>query len=142
MRLGHRRKGFSLISLLSLLLFICSVVPLQAQRDFRHSLVRVHLDREFSGVVHEGRYIPQIRVQEVVELQGAIIDSQGHIVSYVGSYWPELSVPGAEVSVTTFDGKKHSAQLVGIDERIALVVLESRAIEGHALKFGPALKEN
>jgi serine protease Do len=124
------------------LLFFCSLVSLQAQKDSRHSLVRVYLDREFSGVVHESRYIPQIRVQEVAELQGAIIDAQGHIISYVGSYWPELTVPGAQVSVTTFDGKKHSAELVGIDERIALVVLESRGIEGHALKFSPSLQEN
>ena len=137
-----RALSFLFFSCFFALLFFCSLVSLQAQRDFRHSLVRVYLDREFSGVVHEGRFIPQIRVQEVAELQGAIIDSKGHIVAYVGSYWPELSVPGADVSVTTFDGKKHSAQLVGIDERIALVVLKSRGIEGHALKFGPAFKEN
>ncbi len=128
--------------LLSLLFCLGSLIPLQAQKDARHSLVRVYLDREFSGVVHESRYIPQIRVQEVAELQGAIIDTQGHIISYVGSYWPEFSVPGAHLSVITFDGKKHSAQLVGIDERIALVVLESRGIEGHALKFSPSLQDN
>ena len=128
--------------LLSLLLCLGSLIPLQAQKDSRHSLVRIYLDREFSGVVHEGRYIPQIRVQETAELQGAIIDTQGHIVSYVGSYWPEFSVPGSPVSVITFDGKKHLAQLVGVDERIALVVLESRGIEGHALKFSPSLQDN
>jgi serine protease Do len=128
--------------LLSLLLCLGSLIPLQAQQDSRHSLVRVYLDREFSGVVHESRYIPQIRVQEVAELQGAIIDAQGHIISYVGSYWPEFSVPGAHVSVITFDGKKHLAQLVGVDERIALVVLESRGIEGRALKFSPSLQDN
>jgi len=136
-----RVLSFLLFSCFFALLFFCSLVSLQAQKDFRHSLVRVYLDREFSGVVHESRYISQIRVQEVAELQGAIIDAQGHIVSYVGSYWPELGMPGAQVSVTTFDGKKHSAQLVGVDERIALVVLESRGLEGHALKFSPSFQE-
>jgi serine protease Do len=137
-----RDLSFLLFSCSFALLFFCSLVSLQAQKDFRHSLVRVYLDREFSGVVHESRYISQIRVQEVAELQGAIIDAQGHIVSYVGSYWPEFSVPGSPVSVITFDGKKHLAQLVGVDERIALVVLESRGIEGHALKFSPSLQDN
>ncbi len=136
-----RVQSFLWFSCFFALLFFCSLVSLQAQNDFKHSLVRVYLDREFSGVVHESRYISQIRVQEVAELQGAIIDAQGHIVSYVGSYWPELSMPGAQVSVTTFDGKKHSAQLVGVDERIALVVLESRGLEGHALKFSPSFQE-
>ena len=136
-----RDLSFLLFSCSFALLFFCSLVSLQAQNDFKHSLVRVYLDREFSGVVHESRYISQIRVQEKAELQGAIIDAQGHIVSYVGSYWPELSMPGAQVSVTTFDGKKHSAQLVGVDERIALVVLESRGIEGHGLKFSPSFQE-
>jgi serine protease Do len=136
-----RVLSFLLFSCFFALLFFCSLVSLQAQKDFKHSLVRVYLDREFSGVVHESRYIPQIRVQEVAELQGAIIDAQGHIVSYVGSYWPELGMPGSRVSVTTFDGKKHSARLVGVDERIALVVLESRGLEGHALKFSPSFQE-
>jgi len=136
-----RDLSFLLFSCSFALLFFCSLVSLQAQKDFKHSLVQVYLDREFSGVVHESRYHPQIHVQEKAELQGAIIDAQGHIVSYVGSYWPELSMPGAHVSVTTFDGKKHSAQLVGVDERIALVVLESRGIEGHGLKFSPSFQE-
>ena len=141
-RAPHAEKTFLLFSCVFALLFFCSLVSLQAQKDFRHSLVKVYLDREFSGVVHDSRYIPQIRVQEVAELQGALIDAQGHIISYVGSYWPEFSVPGAHVSVITFDGKKHSAQLVGVDERIALVVLESRGIEGQALKFSPSLQDN
>ncbi len=140
-RSAYRQRGLALISFLVLLLCFGSLIPLQAQKDFKRSLVKVYLNREFSGVVHENRYISQIRVQEVAELQGAIIDAQGHIVSYVGSYWPELSMPGAHVSVTTFDGKRHSAQLVGVDERIALVVLESRGIEGHALKFSLSFQE-
>ena len=138
---AYQQRGRALISFLVLLFYFGSLIPLQAQKDFKRSLVKVYLDREFSGVVHESRYIPQIRVQEVAELQGAIIDAQGHIVSYVGSYWPELSMPGAHVSVTTFDGQKHVAQLVGVDERIALVVLESRGIEGHPLKFSPSFQE-
>jgi len=80
-RSANRQRGLSLISFLFLFLCFGSLIPLQAQKDFKRSLVKIYLDREFSGVVHESRYIPQIRVQEVAELQGAIIDSQGHIVS-------------------------------------------------------------
>ncbi|MFQ5930750.1 MAG: PDZ domain-containing protein, partial [Acidobacteriota bacterium] len=141
------RSDLSLVPSIVLLLY-CSIVlfwlgPLQAQKGFRDSLVRIHLDHEFPGVVYESRYIPHIRVREVTQLQGCVIDSRGYIVCYVGSYWPELSLPGigVHISVETSDGKKHPARLIGVDERVALVVLESLSGRGHALTLAPALRE-
>ena len=133
----------------SVLAFYCSIVllfscsPILGQ-DFRDSLVRVYLNREYAGVVHGSRYIPHIHVQEIAELQGVVIDSRGYVVSYVGSYWPELSLPGvdARLSIETVDGKRHPAHLVGVDERIALAVLESEGLEGRALSLKDGLDES
>ena len=66
-------------------------------------MVKVHLDHKFSGVVHGRRYFPQIQVHEVMELKGVVIDSQGHIASYVGSHWPRLSLAGTDLKVVVED---------------------------------------
>ena len=97
MKRRSRRLNFSVLAFYCsiVLLFYCS--PILGQ-DFRDSLVRVYLNREYAGVVHGSRYIPHIHVQEIAELQGVVIDSRGYVVSYVGSYWPELSLPGVEHS--------------------------------------------
>lgn len=116
-----------------LLCALCSF--LEAQQGFKNSLVRVYLHRESPGVFHEGHYIPNIHIQETVELQGVIVDPRGYVVSYVGSYWHELSLSGvdARLSIETLDGVKRPAYLVGVDERIALVVLASEGLTGRAL---------
>jgi len=118
--------------------------PLLGQQDIRDSLVRVYLNREYPGVVHGSRYIPHIHVQEVAELQGVVVQSPGYVVFYVGSYWPELSLPGvdARLSIETVDGKRHPAHLVGVDERIALAVLESEGLQGRVLALNDELGES
>jgi len=127
----------------SIVLSLCSSLLL-GQQDPRESLVRVFLNREFPGVVHGSRYIPHIHVQEVAELQGVVVDSRGYVVSYVGSYWPELSLPGidARLSIETVDGTRHPAHLVGVDERIALAVLASEGLKNKALSVGEGLDES
>ena len=143
-------KSRSSLPNLSILACYCSIVLLLAsssllgQQDLRDSLVRVYLDREHPGVVHGSRYIPHIHVQEVAELQGVVVDSRGYVVSYVGSYWPELSLPGvdARLSIETVDGTRHPAHLVGVDERIALAVLESEGLKEKALALREGLDES
>lgn len=88
------------------------------------SLVRVYLDREFSGIVFQGDLIPQPRVRERIQFKGAFLDSR-YILSYVGSYGPDLSVPGVRLMVQSWGEAEHPIRLVGIDERIHLAVLES-----------------
>ncbi|MEE8162034.1 MAG: hypothetical protein V3T61_10405, partial [Acidobacteriota bacterium] len=85
-------ESFRSLLACSVLLFFCCLMALQGQDTFRRSMVKVHLDHKFAGVVHERRYIPQIQVHEVMELKGVVIDSQGHVASYVGSLWPQLSL--------------------------------------------------
>ena len=143
MKRRSRRLNFSVLAFYCSIVLLFSCSPILGQ-DFRDSLVRVYLNREYAGVVHGSRYIPYIHVQEIAELQGVVIDSRGYVVSYVGSYWPELSLPGvdARLSIETVDGKRHPAHLVGVDERIALAVLESEGLEGRALSLKGGLDES
>jgi serine protease Do len=144
MRAKSNLSNLSVLSFFCFIALLFSVSPLLGQQDLRESLVRVYLNRDYPGVVHGSRYIPHIHVQEVAELQGVVFDSRGYIVSFVGSYWPELSRPGgdARLSIETFDGKRHPARLVGVDERVALVVLESEELKGKALSFREGLDES
>ncbi|MEE8348158.1 MAG: PDZ domain-containing protein, partial [Acidobacteriota bacterium] len=144
MRYRSRLLNFSALSFFGFMVLGLCGSSVWGQQDIRDSLVRVYLNREYSGVVHGSRYIPHIHVQEVAELQGVVIDSGGYVVSYVGSYWPELSLPGvdARLSIETIDGKRHPARIVGVDERIALVVLESEGLEVKALPLEEGLAES
>ena len=137
-------ESFRSLLACSVLLFFCCLMALQGQDTFRRSMVKVHLDHKFAGVVHERRYISQIQVHEVMELKGVVIDSQGHVASYVGSHWPQLSLAGTDLQVLVEDsaGDRHPAVLVGVDERIAVVVLKSREMKGRGLALGPQLEGN
>ena len=97
---------------------------LQAAEVPSRSLVRVYLDREFDGIVFQGRLIPQPRVRERIQFKGAFVDSR-HILSYVGSHGPELSHPGVRLMIQVSDESEHPVRLIGVDERIHLAVLET-----------------
>ena len=118
----------------SLLLF-CSFA-LVAAGDFDKSLVKVHLKREFLGLLHENQLIPRTRVREVAVFQGAVFDARGYVVAYVGSYGPYFSVPESRVTIEFSDGELRPARRVGVDERIALLVCESKGKTRDALTFG------
>ena len=128
----------------AVLLFVWCPIFVHGQDTFGYSMVKVHLDHKVAGVLHERHYIPQIQVHEVMELMGVVIDSQGHVASYVGSHWPQLSLAGTDLQVQVEDsaGVRHPAVVVGVDERIALVVLESRQMRGRGLEFGSQLEGN
>lgn len=128
-------------ALLCVLLSGFSLLPAQAEGEVRDSLVRIRLDSESPGILYGAKYIPQIQVYEVTELQGVIIDAQGHIVSYLGNFWPELMITqaGLRVSVQDSVGRSHSAELVGVDERTALVVLKSKRLKGRPVGVSSGL---
>lgn len=111
------------------------------EQEAGQSLVKVYLNREFLGLLHDNKLIPQTRIQEIAEFKGAVFDRRGHIVSYVGSYVRDFSVPGVQLTVETSGGERHPARLVGVDERIALAVLEAQQAVGFALNFGASLQE-
>lgn len=125
---------FFSLSLICLSDLLFAGTPLQG-RSPQDSVVKVYLNFEFSGVMYGNRYIPQVRVNKVVELQGAVVGPKGHVVCYVGSSWPELRLPGIDVAVSiqTSKGFRYPARFVGLDERIALVVLECADLKGRPL---------
>ena len=133
------RVGFSITLLLCCsFLLLCSFVR-GADRDWKTSLVKVYLNRNFSGLLQEKRFIPQIQVRQVTEFKGAVVGVSGHVVSYVGSYGPDFSFPGARVTVESSDKQRYAARVIGLDERINLVVLESQAPPQRSLNFGSSL---
>ena len=140
-RKTREKRGKGLILCLAFVpLFLCSSV-FGAGRDFQKSLVKVYLNREFVGLLHENGLIPQTRVREVAEFKGAVFDSSGYIVSYVGSYGPDFRAPGAQVTIQSADKQPHPARLIGLDERIALVVLESQSVPHSPLHFTASLSD-
>ncbi len=106
--------------------------PVSAQPTAGDLLVKVYLDREFKGILHENRLISETRVHEVAEFDGVVVDSRGYVVFYVGSFLPYLSVSHVRITIETASGQKHPARLVGVDERIALAVLESEGLNRHS----------
>lgn len=123
-----------------------SLLPLIGQEnanDVRNSLVTVHFSREFTGILHNNAFIPQIRVEEAIELEGGVVARGGYVISYIGSYWPEVNLPGVNVrfSVATCDGKQYPAELVGVDERISLLVLEVAGLTAPGLRLGGRVEQ-
>lgn len=121
-------------ALLSVLTGLAATEARAAPQDICDGLVRVEVRREFSGLLHENRYIPELRIHKVAEFNGVILDTRGYVVTYVGSYFPELSSSESRLWVTTADGIKHSARLIGVDERVALAVLEAEKMAHQPLE--------
>jgi serine protease Do len=94
-------------------------------RDFRAAMVKVRL-RFSTGMVHENRLLENVFVSQLGEFPAVVYDSKGHVVSYFGARWPELTIPGIQLTVETSDGRSHPAELVGVDERISVGVLASK----------------
>ena len=71
----------------------------------------------------------------MAQFQGAVFDPRGYIVAYVGSYGPDFAAPGIRVTAEFFGGELRPARVVGVDERIALVVCESGERSRRPLAF-------
>jgi S1-C subfamily serine protease len=127
---------------LSLLLLLCSWSPILAQEPFENSVVRVYLTRDSVAILHGDRLIRQPRIREEAEFTGIITGPEGHVVTYVGHHWFRFGLPGASVWVETADGERKRARLAGVDERIALVVLDSEARSTDALKPGELTRDS
>ncbi|MFQ5739120.1 MAG: PDZ domain-containing protein [Acidobacteriota bacterium] len=97
----------------------------QEEARAARSVVKVYLKREWA-VLPASRLLKRPKVKEVVEFNGVTIDSQGHILSFVGGYHPELEVPGVRLTVRTLEGEESEAYPVGVDERISLAVLSTK----------------
>jgi len=104
----------------------------------RESLVRVSLRYETSGVFHEGKFL-QSQVIETTDLQGVIVDARGYILSYAGSHWMKLGSSRSRLVIRFSDGKSESAQLVAVDERIEVALVETSGASGKEVGLGSDL---
>ena len=95
-----------------------------AQNEIERGLLRVTVSSPVE-VFHENFLAPKVRIPQMLAFAGTWVDGQGHVVSYVGVRWPELTSRNARITVETFDGRRFPADLVGIDERISLAVIQT-----------------
>jgi len=122
----------SLLTLTFLLLFGSGLGL--AQNEIERGLLRVTVSSRVE-IFHESLLAPKVRIPQMVAFPGTWVDGQGHLVSYVGVRWPELTSKNATITVETFDRRRFPAELVGIDERISLAVIEAGQVRHAAFAF-------
>ena len=109
---------------LSIWLFWC-LASTHLYGSFREAFVRVRSHHEFAGILHQGQFLPQTKIGYTAEFTGAILDSSGHALCYVGSYWPRLVQDKPRLEIRTGSGEQIEARLIGVDERTGLAVLKT-----------------
>jgi serine protease Do len=127
---------------LGLLILFCTLSPLSAEEQFEKSVVRVYLTRDSVGILNGDRLILQPRIREEAEFTGILAGPEGQVVTYVGNHWFRFSLPGATLWVETADGERKRARLAGVDERIALVVLDSEIRSAVRLKSAEMTRDS
>ncbi len=110
-----------------------------AEQDFQKSLVTVQLVHTRSGVMLQGQYVGGVQVREIAKFRGAIIDSRGFILSYVGGFGLDEKDRGTMgVVVETRDKRQVPARIVGMDQRVDLVLLYSESLRDRQLTWADA----
>jgi serine protease Do len=100
------------------------------------SFARVVMKHQYSGLMHGDKVIAQSTVVETSEFDGAVVDTHGYIVSFVGSYWSLLESPNSKFWVELSPGRTYPAELVGVDERVYVGVFKSEGAKGREIPFG------
>jgi serine protease Do len=100
------------------------------------SLAKVVMKHHYSGLMHGDKFIAQSTVVEMSEFDGVVVDANGYIVSFVGSYWTLLESPNSEFRVELSPGRTYPAELVGVDERVYVGVFRSKGAKGREIPFG------
>jgi serine protease Do len=101
------------------------------------TVVRIVVESRVS-LLDERTMTTAIHVLQRTPFTGLIIDDKGHVVSYVGMrWWPQFGLKRAKIVVETQDGRTFPAEIVGIDERISLAVLEARTVKMRFQGFHP-----
>ena len=90
------------------------------------SLVRVHLVRKFPGLVVRGRWVPESSVVEILDLGGIVLDAEGNIAVFTVVPWLRSPDEESEFFVLSDDKRELPAQLIGVDQRISLLLVQVR----------------
>lgn len=112
-----------------------------AEKDYHHSLVRVHLVYDRSGVMVNKRLYPNVKVREEAEYLGAIIDRRGLIATYAGDIGIDIQ-EGQRIGVVveTKDGRNFPARVIGMDHRIDLVLLRVEELKDRPIELSGNLR--
>ncbi len=89
------------------------------------SLVRVVVEQEVSAIVLGNNYQARQKVRQTASFDGFVLDSNGHVVVFVGEYTPSLQADEVRFTVETHERKRYPAQPVGLDDRIRLAVVRA-----------------
>jgi len=100
------------------------------------SFAKVVMKHHSTGVMHGEKVIAQSTVVEISEFDGVVVDTQGYIVSFVGSYWSRLESPNSKFWVELSPGRSYAAELVGVDERVYVGVFRSKGGKSREIPFG------
>lgn len=102
----------------------------------KKSIVKVYVQIHSTGLWLNNRYIDKTKVLEETELNG-FVGAEGRVVTYAGYFLPTLLNSGLHVALTveTFDDKRYPAKLKGVDERLAVVYLQSPVPGELAIEF-------
>lgn len=136
-RYWTRHTKYALVqpSLLTLMvLAVCGFTPGFAQNEIERGLLRVTVSSPVE-IFHESLLAPKVRIPQMIAFPGTWLDERGNLVSYVGVRVPELTSRNARITVETYDGQRFPAELVGIDERISLAVIQTGNVKRTAFSF-------
>ena len=89
------------------------------------SLVRVVVEQQASAIVMGPGYQARQKIQERVSFDGFVLDSEGHVVLFVGEYRLSLQADKVRFTVLTQEGKDYQAQAVGLDDRISVAIVRA-----------------
>lgn len=107
-------------------------------KAIRSSIVKVNIVKpytdqlkqknSFKSFIINGSVVNNYRPQilEVCPATGVVLDKKGNIMVYVGERWLDLKNPHNRLEViTSEENKKYDGKLVGVDERIGFVIINS-----------------
>ncbi len=95
------------------------------------SLVRVVFITETRGApgffVFDHRLIPDYRpkIYGFFPATGVVLDDKDHVLSFLGYRWVDIHGANLRTEVTTLEGRKHPARLIGIDQSLGVAVVHA-----------------
>ncbi len=119
-------------------LFLCillggeaSAVELFQPSDQELDLVRVNLITETHGVKDtveiNGKTVTDYSpiLIQVFSSTGIVLDGKGHIMTFLGYHWVDISSQNSRVEITGDEGQKWPGKMIGIDQLSGVAVVQS-----------------
>lgn len=97
------------------------------------ALVRVTFITETRGApgffVFDHKLIPDYRpkIYGFFPATGVVLDEKDHVLSFLGYRWVDIHGSNLRTEITTLEGRKHPARLVGIDQSLGVAVVQADA---------------